>query len=321
MRSTAVVLMCAVALGTVAWGRPAAASPSYPGLINQHLSLSYVPPCSICHQNGVTGYGTVSTPFGQSMMARGLRAEDPAALAAALDQLAADHTDSDGDGVPDIQELVAGTNPNGPGGVGSTRAPQPAYGCGATLAPAGPSRGAGVAFSALLLAALVGTALRRRRKLAGLVGTLATALLLGGCYDASYVSPDVCSSGLMWTGGKSRSSNMNPGLACLSCHAQGAGPPYAFAGTVFASSTEADLCFGEPDATIIVAGADGRTIEMVPSEAGNFYSKLPVGLPYTAAVIVGGREKVMTTPQLSGDCNGCHRSLGANGAPGRIVVP
>ena len=334
MRSTAIVLMCAAALGGAAWSRPAAASPTYPNLVQQHLSLSYAPPCSLCHQNGVTGYGTVTTPFGKSMRAAGLVAEDPASLNAALDQLAANNTDSDGDGVPDIQELVAGTDPNGPGSLRSSRVPDPAYGCGATMAPTGPSRGAGLAFSGLLLAVLAGVPLRRRarrspsrwraerrRTMAGLcVVGLAAALALGACYDVSYVSTDVCSSGLMWTG-SSGSADMNPGSACLGCHAQRSGATFAFAGTVFTSGTEADHCFGTPDAKVIIAGSDGRTIEMVSNEAGNFYSKLPVGLPYTAAVVVGGHQSVMTTPQTSGDCNGCHRPQGANGAPGRVVVP
>ena len=90
---------------------------------------------------------------------------------------------------------------------------------------------------------------------------------------------------------------------------------------MFTSGAEADHCFGLPDAKVIVAGADGRTIEMVANEAGNFYTKLPVGLPFTAAVVVEDRVSVMTTPQMSGDCNGCHRPQGANGAPGRIVAP
>jgi hypothetical protein len=334
MRSTAIVLMCAAALGGAAWSRPAAASPTYPNLVQQHLSLGYAPPCSVCHQNGVTGYGTVTTPFGKSMRDAGLQAEDPAALNAALDQLAANGTDSDGDGVPDIQELVAGSDPNGPGSLSASRVPNPAYGCGATMAPTRPSRGAGVAFSGLLLAVLAAVPLRRRtsrsptrsaagrrRTMAGiwLVG-LAAALGLMACYDVSYVSPDVCSSGLMWTGG-SGSPDMNPGSSCLSCHAQHGGATFAFAGTVFTSGTEADHCFGTPDATIIIAGSDGRTIEMASNEAGNFYSKLPVGLPFTAAVVAGGKQSLMTTPQTSGDCNGCHRPQGANGAPGRVVVP
>jgi hypothetical protein len=320
MRFTAIVLLSWAALAGAAWSPDAAASPPYPGLIHDHLSLSYAPPCSICHQNGVTGYGTAITPFGQSMRDQGLRAEDPGSLATALDQLAANNTDSDGDGVPDIQELVKGTDPNGPGVLGATRTPQLAYGCGAAITPIRPSRGSGSAFAGVLLGALGLAAVRRRRRGALLLAALTTAAVLVGCYDASYVSPDVCSSGVMWTG-NSGSPNMNPGLACLGCHAQRAGATFAFAGTVFARSTESDLCFGEPEATIVIAGADGRTIELMPSEAGNFYSKLPVGLPFTAAVLVGGKVSVMSTPQISGDCNGCHRPQGSNGAPGRIVVP
>jgi hypothetical protein len=268
----------------------------------------------------VTGYGTVTTPFGQAARDRGLVAEDPASLTTALDQLAADGSDSDGDGVPDIDELVAGTNPNGEGNLSASRAPTPAYGCGAAIAPARPNRGATVAFLGLVLAALGARAVRRRARRAWSLVGLGVAALLAGCYAVSYVSTEVCSSGLMWTGDDG-SPAMNPGLACLSCHAHGKGPPFALAGTVFSSSSEADLCFGAEKATVRIFGSDGRSVEMVTNEAGNFYSKLPVGLPYTAAVLVDDRASVMQTPQSSGDCNSCHQSQGANGAPGRVLAP
>ena len=46
-----------------------------------------------------------------------------------------------------------------------------------------------------------------------------------------------------------------------------------------------------------------------------------LALPYRAKVVVGGRERVMLTPQTNGDCNACHTQAGAEGAPGRIIVP
>jgi hypothetical protein len=104
----------------------ARASSIYPGEIKSYLGLSYTPDCSLCHANGQTGYGTVTTPFGTSMRARGLTAQNVASLHTALDALAAEKTDSDGDGVPDIDELKAGTNPNSAGGG---VVPPPTYGC------------------------------------------------------------------------------------------------------------------------------------------------------------------------------------------------
>ena len=92
------------------------ASSIYPPEIRTHLSLSYTPDCTVCHDVPTGGFGTVTKPFGRSMMARGLVAQNLGSLDTALDALAAEKTDSDGDGVPDIDELKAQTDPNVAGG-------------------------------------------------------------------------------------------------------------------------------------------------------------------------------------------------------------
>src|SRR5262249_59260271 len=94
--------------------------------IRAHLSLSYTPACTLCHNGRGGGFGTVTAPSGKSMRAGGLVAQNLGSLDTALDALAAEHTDSDGDGVGDIDELKAGSDPNVAGG-GS--APPPTYGC------------------------------------------------------------------------------------------------------------------------------------------------------------------------------------------------
>lgn len=106
--------------------RLAHASSSYPAEIRAHLALSYTPDCTLCHSVPSGGYGTVTTPFGTSMRSRGLVAQNPQSLDTALDALAAEKKDSDGDGVPDIDELRAGTDPNVAGGGA---VPPPTYGC------------------------------------------------------------------------------------------------------------------------------------------------------------------------------------------------
>ena len=111
---------------TVVAGGLAHASSAFPGEVRSHLALSYTPDCGICHSNGQTGFGTVNTPFGTSMRSRGLMAGNTASVDAALDALAAEHKDSDGDGVGDIDELKAGTNPNVAGGG---NVPPVSYGC------------------------------------------------------------------------------------------------------------------------------------------------------------------------------------------------
>jgi hypothetical protein len=143
----------------------ALASGGYPDAVRAKLSLAAAPPqsCALCHTNGITGAGTVNTLFGTAMRARGLTGgENATSLNTALDTMAADAVDSDGDGTTDVGELMAGRNPNtvdgmstdggtggGSGGDGST--PSLKYGCGAAVVP-----------ELLALAGLV-PLLRRRR--------------------------------------------------------------------------------------------------------------------------------------------------------------
>lgn len=136
-------------------------------------------------------------------------------------------------------------------------------------------------------------------------------------------------------------TTMAPGLACLSCHTgqnfAGQNPGNALncpdeihdvMGTVFEASYEKDLC--RPDAgavsaaTVEILNANNAIVGTFRVNAGgNFYGDVPGGLPmpYTARVVVGTNHRTMATPQTSGDCNTCHTSTGANGAPGRIVLP
>jgi hypothetical protein len=115
----------AVVVGLVLAAGTAAASADYPAEIRSQLGLSYTPSCALCHTNGNTGIGTANTPFATSMRARGLVAADVASLDTALAALTAEMTDSDGDGVSDIDELKAGSDPNAVGGAITP----PTYGC------------------------------------------------------------------------------------------------------------------------------------------------------------------------------------------------
>ena len=115
------VLAIAVLAGGLAHG-----SSIYPPEVRAHLSLSYTPACTLCHETESGGFGTVTKPFGKSMMARGLVAQNLGSLDTALDALAAEHTDSDHDGVADIDELKAGSDPNVAGGGSAT---PPSFGC------------------------------------------------------------------------------------------------------------------------------------------------------------------------------------------------
>ena len=121
MRATTLGPTLALLLGLPAAAR---ATPTFPGAIQRALNAAQPPACAICHAGGVTGRGTVTTSFGQAMRARGLVPNDDTSLGKALTQLETDKVDSNGDGVPDVEELRTGKDPN----VGAGQV-QVAYGC------------------------------------------------------------------------------------------------------------------------------------------------------------------------------------------------
>jgi hypothetical protein len=138
----------------------ASATPQFPDAIRTHLGLSYAPECALCHAGGIIGSGTVTTPFGQSARSRNLVANDTGGLVSVLERMRGEKVDSDQDGVPDIDELIAGTDPNSAPGddIGPEK-----YGCVARVAGGRGERGAAL-LSAAALAAALGRRLGRRRR-------------------------------------------------------------------------------------------------------------------------------------------------------------
>ncbi|PZR07528.1 MAG: hypothetical protein DI536_27020 [Archangium gephyra] len=120
-------------------------TPNFPAKVAT-ASGGAAPACALCHAGGVTGRGTVTTPFGAAMRQRGLLANDDASFDTAWSAMTG--VDSDLDGVADVQELAAGTDPNGAQGGGIAA---PEYGC---------SQGLGASPVLALLTALT---FRRRR--------------------------------------------------------------------------------------------------------------------------------------------------------------
>jgi len=140
----------------------ARAVPIFPEVIQTALNATEAPDCSVCHSGGRTGVGTVNTPFGTAMRARGLVKFDVPSLEAALAKMTSDKVDSNGDGVLDVEELRQGKDPNPAAGTAGAGAEEPVtYGCVGRVAPHGESDGRG-GLAALGLLAVAVLARRRR---------------------------------------------------------------------------------------------------------------------------------------------------------------
>jgi hypothetical protein len=94
---------------------------------------------------------------------------------------------------------------------------------------------------------------------------------------------------------------------------------------LFPTGHEPDDCVGAAafGAEVWVTDATGFIFAAKANRAGNFSleTRRPFEPPFTAKVVFGGRERLMLTPQTSGDCNACHTAPGAQGAPGRVALP
>ena len=221
-----------------------------------------------------------------------------------------------GTGGTDPTSGAAGTSAGGGGGAGD----QGGTGGGGTTGAGGTAgtgtggRGGGAGTGTAGRGGTTGTAGR-----GGTTGSGGS----GGTGGDPFTAAPKCTSGTMWTGANRGSSDMNPGKACITCHSTMNGPSLTIGGTVYPSAHEPDLCNGAngSDVVITIVGADGQSLTLAPNKVGNFNSKTRVALPYKAKVTYMGRERAMGAMQTSGDCNSCHTQSGANGAPGRILLP
>jgi hypothetical protein len=137
------------------------------------------------------------------------------------------------------------------------------------------------------------------------------------------VADSRCASGTRWAGGDAESPLMHPGADCIGCHSSGEGPNFVIAGTVQAAIDDPTDCYGVPGATVTITDATGKSVSVLTNDAGNFYvsARDALTMPIQARVAFDGRERAMAGAQMTGACASCHTTSGANGAPGRILVP
>jgi mono/diheme cytochrome c family protein len=146
-------------------------------------------------------------------------------------------------------------------------------------------------------------------------------------------TPSVCRTNRYWTEGDDGSPRMYPGRACISCHTQinreegeEEAPAFLVAGTLYPDGHVPNDCNGvDAGVSVVVTDKQERTYTLKPNTAGNFYlrrsSSTPFEYPYRIKLVSAEGERVMHTPQTSGDCNACHTEQGAQGAPGRVLAP
>jgi mono/diheme cytochrome c family protein len=135
-----------------------------------------------------------------------------------------------------------------------------------------------------------------------------------------YNTPTVCTSNKYWTSGTGGS--MAPGEACQACHQKQGGPSYTIAGTVYPTAHEPKDCDGVAGGvSVVVTDANKNVITLTANSAGNFSSGSNVAAPFNVKVTSTKGTRAMSGSLTSGDCNSCHTTTGANGAPGRIMAP
>lgn len=133
-----------------------------------------------------------------------------------------------------------------------------------------------------------------------------------------------CTSSSTWTHGTRGTPDMEPGHACITCHAQQGGPSFNIGGTVYPTGHEPDDCNGSGSAGAVVTVTDrnGVTASFTASSvSGNFHGTASLAFPITARVTFQGKTRFMGTAVATGDCNSCHTQTGASSAPGRITLP
>lgn len=161
-RKSPAVLAVLAMMGIFFSSARARASDPFPGAVRDDLDMPCLPTCFLCHITNPGEAGSAQQPFADSMVnAAGIPSPgDTNWVTAGLAALG--DTDTDVDGMSDIDELKAGRDPNVKG-EGDICAPEVKYGCGAAhVSAAPPTDLGGAAWFVLGGLVLAGVARTRR---------------------------------------------------------------------------------------------------------------------------------------------------------------
>ena len=141
---------------------PASAEEEFPAAIQMAGNMPCGPSCLLCHTAIPGSIQNLKQPFGLAVLRSGVIPRNPGSFVSVIANLRASKSDVDNDGALDVDELVAGTNPNDPAADADLCGPT--YGCGAHIVQAPPPTGVGVLWciaSGVGLAVVISA--RRRR--------------------------------------------------------------------------------------------------------------------------------------------------------------
>jgi hypothetical protein len=116
----------AICLALLCTVRGVHASEDFPDVIRATIATEQPLPCTLCHTLADGGDAEVTTVFGRNMFDFGMKGGDPASLQRAIRRNATRGWDSDGDGVPDIAELMYGSDPSS---LALSSSPELMHGC------------------------------------------------------------------------------------------------------------------------------------------------------------------------------------------------
>lgn len=150
-----------------------------------------------------------------------------------------------------------------------------------------------------------------------------------GATPPSFAAGASCSTQQWWQHADDEEAaiSMHPGRACIDCHSSSGdsnAPRFTWAGTVMNDLRDEDDCRGVPGVQVDILDANDDVIRSATTSlGGNFGIVFAGGLEaFRVRLTYEGRTREMLGHQSStGDCMSCHTATGANGAPGRIVVP